>query len=51
MEIHDEILFEMQEGEIREIPRILKEEMEQAWKLRVPLRVDIGMGRNWAEAH
>ncbi len=28
-----------------------KKEMEGAWKLMMPLRVDIGMGRNWAEAH
>ncbi len=30
---------------------IEKKEMESAWKLKVPLRVDVGMGKNWAEAH
>lgn len=34
-----------------EMSRMIKKEMGGAWKLRVPLRVDIGMGRNWAEKH
>jgi len=29
---------------------MIKKEMEGAWKLRVPLRVEVGMGENWAEA-
>lgn len=51
LQVHDELLFEIHESEIDEIPRMIKREMEGAWKLRVPLRVDIGMGKNWAEAH
>jgi hypothetical protein len=30
---------------------MIKKEMEGAWKLIVPLRVDMGMGKNWAQAH
>lgn len=51
LQVHDELLFEIHESEIDEISRMIKKEMEGAWKLRVPLRVDIGMGKNWAEAH
>jgi DNA polymerase I len=51
LQVHDELLFEIHESEIDEMARMIKKEMEGAWKLRVPLRVDIGMGRNWAEAH
>ncbi len=51
LQVHDELLFEIYESEIDEVSRMIKKEMEGAWKLRVPIRVDIGMGKNWAEAH
>ncbi len=51
LQVHDELLFEIHESEIDELSRIIKKEMEKAWKLRVPLRVDIGIAKNWAEAH
>jgi DNA polymerase-1 len=51
LQVHDELLFEIHENELDELNRIIREEMEGAWKLRVPLRVDIGVGKNWAEAH
>jgi DNA polymerase I len=51
LQVHDELLFEIHESEIDEMSRMIKREMEGAWKLRVPLRVEVGMGRNWAEAH
>ncbi len=51
LQVHDELLFEIHESEVDELSRIIKKEMEKAWKLRVPLRVDIGIGKNWAEAH
>lgn len=51
LQVHDELLFEIHESEIDDLSRIIKKEMEKAWKLRVPLRVDIGIGKNWAEAH
>jgi len=51
LQVHDELLFEIHESEIDDLSRIIKKEMEKAWQLRVPLRVDIGIGKNWAEAH
>jgi DNA polymerase-1 len=51
LQVHDELLFEAHEDELDKVSRIIKAEMEGAWKLCVPLRVDIGIGKNWAEAH
>jgi DNA polymerase-1 len=44
-------MFEIHESEIDYMSRMIKKKMEGAWKLKVPLRVDIGLGRSWAEAH
>ena len=51
LQVHDELLFEVHEQEFVEISLMVKEEMEGAWTLRVPIKVEIGTGRNWAEAH
>src|SRR3989304_1024280 len=51
LQVHDELLFEIHESEIDDLSRIIKKEMEKAWQLRVPIRVDIGIAKNWAEAH
>jgi len=51
LQVHDELLFEIYEPELEELSELIRGEMEGAWKLRVPLRVDIGVGKNWAEAH
>jgi DNA polymerase I len=51
LQVHDELLFKIHKSEIEEMSRMIKREMEGAWKLKVPLRVDMGTGRNWAEAH
>jgi DNA polymerase-1 len=48
--VHDELLFEAPEGEAEEIAALVKERMEQAVRLSVPLTVDVGIGRNWKEA-
>jgi DNA polymerase-1 len=48
---HDELLFEVPENERSSVEQLVREEMENAVKLDVPLKVDIGAGRNWAEAH
>ncbi len=39
------VWVEIHKSEIDEMSKIIKKEMEGAWKLRVPLRVDIGMGK------
>ncbi len=51
LQVHDELLFEIHESELDELSKVIREAMEGAWKLRVPLQVDIGVGKNWAEAH
>jgi DNA polymerase-1 len=51
LQVHDELLFEAPPGEKRALQALVKEEMENAVKISVPLKVDIGSGRNWAEAH
>ena len=51
LQIHDELIFEVPENEIEEITRLVREEMEGAMALAVPLKVEIGVGSNWSEAH
>jgi DNA polymerase-1 len=51
LQIHDELVFEVPEGELEGVRALVKEEMEGVMKLSVPLKVDIGVGKNWAEAH
>ena len=48
--VHDELVFEVPEEELDAARAVVKEEMEGARKLKVPLRVDIGVGKNWKEA-
>uniref|UniRef100_A0A7V3ZUU9 DNA-directed DNA polymerase n=1 Tax=candidate division WOR-3 bacterium TaxID=2052148 RepID=A0A7V3ZUU9_UNCW3 len=49
--IHDELLFEIEEERIEEAKEIIKETMENIYPLKVPLKVNIGVGKNWQEAH
>lgn len=51
LQVHDELLFEVPEDEIKSVSPIIREEMETVYKLDVPLKVDIDYGRNWDEAH
>ena len=51
LQVHDELLFEVPEDELDAVSLMVKEEMEGAWKLSVPIVVEIGTGKNWAEAH
>lgn len=51
LQIHDELLFEVPEAELDVAKRAATEEMERAATLRIPLRVDLGVGTSWAEAH
>ena len=51
LQVHDELIFEVPENEIEETAALVKEKMENALPLDVPLIVDIGQGDNWAEAH
>ncbi len=51
LQIHDELLFEIEEGCIEEAKDIIVNEMENAHPLSVPLKVEVGIGDNWFEAH
>jgi DNA polymerase-1 len=51
LQIHDELLFEAPESEVTEVIEVVRECMENPWELDVPLKVDIGTGASWAEAH
>ena len=51
LQVHDELLFEVHETELEELQTHIKNDMENAWELRVPLRVEMRAAENWAEAH
>ncbi len=51
LQIHDELVLEVKEKEADEMKEALKHIMENAYKLDVPLVVDVGTGKNWGEAH
>ncbi|BEG62879.1 DNA polymerase I [Coprobacter fastidiosus] len=51
LQVHDELNFSVPENEIEIVEHIVKEEMENAYQLKVPLIADSGIGKNWLEAH
>ncbi|NVO61884.1 DNA polymerase I [Photobacterium damselae] len=51
MQVHDELVFEVQESEIESVAKEIKTLMESAAQLDVPLIADIGYGENWDQAH
>ncbi|MEW6381624.1 MAG: DNA polymerase I [bacterium] len=51
LQIHDELLFEVPEGDVEEITRLVRSEMEHVIQMSIPLKVDIGLGSSWARAH
>lgn len=51
LQVHDELVFDVLKSELDELKTLVKEEMEKAVTLNVPLLVEVGEGRNWLEAH
>ncbi|HEX9873788.1 MAG TPA: DNA polymerase, partial [Deferrimonas sp.] len=51
IQVHDELVFDVPEKEVDSVTALVREEMEGALSLSVPLRVEIGVGKNWREAH
>ena len=51
LQVHDELLFETDEEEIEALASMVTDVMEHALALRVPLVVNRGVGKTWAEAH
>jgi DNA polymerase-1 len=49
LQIHDELLFEVPESEVTEMKSLVSEIMPHAFELRVPVKIDIKLGKNWAE--
>ncbi|WP_124726952.1 DNA polymerase I [Staphylospora marina] len=50
LQVHDELIFEVPEEELEEMKQLVRDLMEDALPLSVPLRVDVSSGRNWYEA-
>ncbi|MDE2344857.1 MAG: hypothetical protein KGL13_00170, partial [Gammaproteobacteria bacterium] len=48
---HDELVFEVQADALESLKNQAKKLMSEAASLKVPLEVDVGIGRNWDEAH
>ncbi|MDG2436698.1 MAG: DNA polymerase I, partial [Polaribacter sp.] len=51
LQVHDELVFDAHKDELEIIQPIIKYEMENAFKMSVPLDVEMGIGENWLEAH
>ena len=51
LQVHDELIFDVPKSELKELKQMVQYEMENAFKLSVPLDVEVGVGNNWLEAH
>ena len=51
LQVHDELVFDVPKAEVEALSAMVKEEMENAFSLEVPLLVEVGIGKNWLEAH
>ena len=50
VQVHDELVFDVPNNELEEVKKIVKDTMENTYKLDVPLNVEINYGSNWYEA-
>ena len=51
MQVHDELVFEVEASRARDVATLVQQEMESVASLAVPLVVEVGIGANWTEAH
>jgi DNA polymerase-1 len=51
MQVHDELIFEIPQDQVESASESIRNLMNNVAKLRVPLLVDVGVGKNWDEAH
>ena len=51
LQVHDELVFDVPKDEVDIVSPIIKEKMELAYPIDVPMEVEIGLGNNWLEAH
>ena len=49
LQVHDELVFEAPVAEVEEMRELVRQQMEEVYPLRVPLRVEIGVGKNWRD--
>jgi DNA polymerase I len=49
LQVHDELVFEVPEDEVDTMRRLVEEQMEDVYELKVPLKVDVGVGLNWRD--
>ncbi|GAB2905848.1 DNA polymerase I [Nonomuraea fastidiosa] len=50
LQVHDELVFEVAPGELERLTQLVREQMNAAYHLRVPLEVSVGVGRTWEDA-
>jgi len=51
LQVHDELLFDVYGPEREEVAEMVEEKMRTALVMEVPIEVEVGIGRNWLEAH
>ena len=51
LQVHDELIFEVPEGELEEAEALVRAAMEQAVTLKVPLKVSLETGKTWGDIH
>lgn len=51
LQVHDELLFDVHKSEVDKMKVLVKEQMEAAMQLDVPIQAEVGVGENWLEAH
>lgn len=51
LQVHDELVFDVHHAELEKIQPMIKYEMENAYQMAVPLEVELGVGKDWLEAH
>ena len=51
LQVHDELLFDVHKSEVEQMKKLVKQEMESAMNLAVPVLAEVGVGENWLEAH
>lgn len=51
LQVHDELIFDVPKNELDFVKPLIKKTMEEAYQFAVPLVVDLGIGKNWLEAH
>ena len=49
LQVHDELVFEVPEDEVDTMKRLVTERMENVYALKVPLKVEVGVGKNWRD--